>query len=394
MSNLQIDRSSDLKRLQDEGYNIEIREGHLLVKDVPYVNEKKEVKRGVLISTLNVNNDVTQPPETHVVFFIGDYPCNMDGSKITQIQHGNNQTLGLSIVANYSFSNKPASFATGYPNYYHKMATYAKILSSPALALDQDASPTTPPATEYNPEKSVFCYGDSASVRAGIVAVTAKLANQTVAIVGLGGTGSYVLDLIAKTPVREIHLFDSDNFLQHNAFRAPGAASNDDFEPKQKKVDYYTNIYSRMRKCIVPHPQNIDASNIDELKGADTVFLCIDGGPSKRIIVDSLQALSIQFIDCGIGVNIVDKNLIGKVRVTTCTTNKKDHVQKYVSFVDPDEGINDYSRNIQIADLNALTATLAVIKWKKLCGFYADLEQEHQMNYTVSMNVIINGECQ
>jgi hypothetical protein len=37
---------------------------------------------------------------------------------------------------------------------------------------------------------------------------------------GLGGTGSYILDLVSKTPVNEILLFDSDDFLQHNAFRS------------------------------------------------------------------------------------------------------------------------------------------------------------------------------
>ena len=36
-----------------------------------------------------------------------------------------------------------------------------------------------------------------------------------------------------------------------------------------------------------------------------------------------------------------------------------------------------YSHNIQIAELNALNAALAVIKWKKLAGFYVDLEGEH-----------------
>ena len=34
----------------------------------------------------------------------------------------------------------------------------------------------------------------------------------------------------------------------------------------------------------------------------------------------------------------------------------------------------DYERNIQIADLNALTASMAVIRWKKFSGFYQDLE--------------------
>ena len=40
-----------------------------------------------------------------------------------------------------------------------------------------------------------------------------------------------------------------------------------------------------------------------------------------------------------------------------------------MSFEDT-PGDDDYNRNIQIADLNALNAAFAVIKWKKLFGFY------------------------
>ena len=60
-----------------------------------------------------------------------------------------------------------------------------------------------------------------------------------VAIAGPGGTGSYVLDLVAKTPVRDIHLFDGDSFMSHNAFRAPGAASLEELRALPKKVDYF-----------------------------------------------------------------------------------------------------------------------------------------------------------
>ena len=71
----------------------------------------------------------------------------------------------------------------------------------------------------------MFCYTDTASSRAEIGVVSAKLKGGAVGIVGLGGTGSYILDLVAKTPMAEIHLFDGDKLLQHNAFRAPGAPS-------------------------------------------------------------------------------------------------------------------------------------------------------------------------
>ena len=52
-----------------------------------------------------------------------------------------------------------------------------------------------------------------------------------------------------------------------------------------------------------------------------------------------------------------------------------------------------YSRNVQVADLNALNATLAVIRWKKLCGFYADFDQERHSVYTIDGNHLLNEDA-
>jgi len=41
------------------------------------------------------------------------------------------------------------------------------------------------------------------------------------------------------------------------------------------------------------------------------------------------------------------------------------------------------TKNIQVADLNCLNATLAVIRWKKMCGFYFDLKHERYSSYTI-----------
>ncbi|MGO9047784.1 MAG: hypothetical protein ACLQFW_13010 [Xanthobacteraceae bacterium] len=61
-----------------------------------------------------------------------------------------------------------------------------------------------------------------------------------------------------------------------------------------------------------------------------------------------------------------------------------------ISFVGDDNDL--YAQNIQIADLNALNAALAVVKWKKLCGFYADLRKEHFSTYTIDGNALTNED--
>src|ERR1700674_168474 len=108
MSQRPISRSADLKKLRDEGYDLEIRSGCLLVKDVPYVNSRKEVKRGILVMKLVLAGDETTRPDDHVAHFSGEHPCNEDGTEIAKIKHGSNtHSLAEGVEVNHSFSAKP-----------------------------------------------------------------------------------------------------------------------------------------------------------------------------------------------------------------------------------------------------------------------------------------------
>ena len=286
-----------------------------------------------------------------------------------------------------------ASLQGGYRDYYHKMSTYADMLSSHAQSIDGDATAKTFNVIEAGQDDSVFNYIDTASSRAGISAVTKKLELDRIGIVGLGGTGSYVLDLVAKTPVREIHLFDKDQFLQHNAFRAPGAATLDDLKAKLSKVAYMKKQYAPLRRGIVTHEVYIDETNIDLLREMNYVFLCMDGGSAKGDIIRKLEEFVVPFVDVGMGIELVDDRLLGILRVTASTPGQRDHVWNKQRIPISTGNIDDvYSTNIQVADLNALNAALAVIKWKKLCGFYADLEREHFSAYTIDGNIITNED--
>ena len=215
MSQQLISHNADLQRLRNEGFDVVVKGSYLVMRGVPYVNSKKEVLRGTLVSELSLAGDATIRPSTHVVYFAGEYPCNADGSEIAKIRHQSVVTqLDRDLTVHHSFSSKPAD---GYRDHYEKMTTYAAIISSPARVIDPNATDQTFPVIEAEDEDSVFNYLDTASSRAEIKAVTRKLELKKFGIVGVGGTGSYVLDLTAKTPAKEIHLFDGDRFLQHNA---------------------------------------------------------------------------------------------------------------------------------------------------------------------------------
>lgn len=394
MSNKLVNRNPDLKRLRDEGFEIEVRGGHLIAHHVPYVNSSREIKIGRLISTLELNNDVVLKPNTHQIYFMGEHPCNNDGSIITEIAHSApNQQLFEDIILNQYFSNKPLNNRgehCNYENYYDKITQYIGLITAPAKSIDPTVTANTFKVIECTKDESVFHYFDTNSSRANINFINEKFKGQRIGIIGLGGTGSYILDLVAKTPVDEILLFDSDEFLMHNAFRSPGAATIEALNAQQKKVDYFASIYSNMRRGIIPHAEKITEQNVELLKGLSFVFICVDSNTARGMIISNLLAFGISFIDVGLGVEIKNDSLSAILRATVGTPAKYNHINERIGTVDTDD--NDYSTNIQIADLNAMNALMAVLKWKRLSGFYKDLKEEHNITYDVNTGQLFNDD--
>ncbi len=299
-------------------------------------------------------------------------------------------SLSDSLPTVYELSAKPDS---GYSNYYHKVNTYVEILSREARLISPDSTAQQWKVVPKEDDgESVFNFADTATARQNTVDLARKLQNERVAIVGVGGTGSYVLDLVAKTWVREIHLFDDDPFLQHNAFRSPGSFSRSELEGGPVKSIFHAERYSRMRTGIVPCNARIDHTNVRELADFDTVFLCIDGHQIKAQIVETCVDHNTLLIDVGMGLYRVNGSIAGIIRATACYPEHNGHAEDCLDMAG-DSAPGEYERNAQLAELNALNATLAVIKWKKVRGFYCDLERELNCEYVIDGNKLINSYC-
>jgi hypothetical protein len=187
-------------------------------------------------------------------------------------------------------------------------------------------------------------------------------------------------------------LFDGDRFLNHNAFRAPGAASIAELQVGRNKAAHFRDRYSVMRRGIVAHEEFLLESNLDLLGGLTFVFVCIDRGSAKAAIFGRLEQLGVPFVDVGMGIEVHNDQLAGILRVTASTGSKREHAHRLVSFADGADDI--YNSNVQVAELNALNAALAVLKWKKLRGFYRDLEKEHHATYTIDVNMMTSDEVE
>jgi hypothetical protein len=365
----------------------------LLVHHVPFRNSSGQVAYGTLVSRLELAGDVTVRPQDHRAWFVGGIPHGADGRKLSMIINNESaEQHAPDLTSSCMFSTKPLD-GRGYRDYHHKVVTHVSLISAAAKLLDESATATTFPVILGEDDDSVFNYIDTASSRAGITTAAEKLKVGRVAIIGLGGSGSYILDFLAKTPIGEIHIFDGDLFLQHNAFRSPGAPSVEELREKLTKVDHNARTYSKMHRGIVVHDYFIDLTNVDELVEMDFVFIAADSGEAKELLAAKLIEFGVPFIDVGMGLYEVDGALGGILRTTTTTPAKHEHITANKRISASGGGGNDpYGQNIQIAELNAMNAALAVIKWKKFVGFYLDDEQEHHSLYVIGGNELINED--
>ena len=389
MSQELICHNPELQRLQSGGFEIEVRGGLLIVHHIPYLNCKTEMLSGTLAMALNTSGNTVVRPHDHTAYWIGQQPCNSDGSIVSSLVNGPRRyNLGCGLISDYYLSCYPDS-TSGYKNYYDKVMVYYNTISAAALNYDKHKFLQLKGSGKVRSVGSVWRYDDTNASRAGIIGINERMLGYKVAIIGLGGTGGYLLDYLAKTEVAEIHLYDEDVFNTHNAFRAPGAPSIEQLNSQPFKVDYFGEIYGRMHTGIIPHRIRITKDNISELDDKDMVFICIDNPSVRNFISTYLAYHNLSFIDSGMGLECSNDRLSGLVRVTEGFYGHYNHlIDAYgESVTDGEEDM--YKSNIQIAELNSLAAALSIIQWKKMLGVYNDYS-DGSMNfiYSVSGNSI------
>ncbi len=124
-----INHSPDLKRLEQEGYELQIIDGqYLIVHHIPYVNPEKEIKYGSVVCVLVLATSTLTARPDHTVYFVGQTPCDPTGIPLSAIINNSQlQQLTTEIIINHYLSSKPA--CGYYDNYYDKIRTYCEILN-------------------------------------------------------------------------------------------------------------------------------------------------------------------------------------------------------------------------------------------------------------------------
>ncbi len=383
MSNSLPGHDDPIRRLLDDGYDLVIDSGHLVVRQIPYISPQGGQTDGTLALPIKEDGGAfADAIGNHTILFIGLEPLDEHGTALGTVME---RDIGHGTRPMYQLSFKPPSGS--YAGLYEKVRSYARIVSGPARSLDPSVTPTPGAAFQLVEDGLPFAYRDTNTTRAGLTSLNKVFRGHTVAIVGMGGTGSYILDQVAKTWVDRIVLIDGDVFENHNAFRAPGAASLPTLQAKKNKAEYFAEEYSRMHTGITFHPTYLSGDNMHLLDESTFVFLAAADANERPEIMRWLSERKVPFIDAGIGVSQAPAGLTGLVKLTMHSpgTILPESATK-------SEGVSDdYGTNIQVADLNALNAVLAVIRWKRHLGYYASEAFSDEVVFKLYTNEIRNG---
>ena len=366
-----------------------------IIVPVAFLGDDGSAHRGYLVDALHIAGDGSVGvPANHQMYFSGGTPHEIEGNDMLSVLgslSGNNFPVFGDLTAKYHFSYKYMSngHLRDYTSLSEKVINYYRRISSPveykfpgtsAAMLNLDIE------SQYDPP---FKFPDTHSAGAGLDILNRPLQDLTIAIIGLGGTGSYVLDFLVKTPVRKIRIFDDDFFEVKNSFRSPGTSKVVEFD--RPKVEIYKERYSSFREGLEFETMRLGSENIDRVSDCDFIFLALDSGVSRRELATLLDERGKTYIDVGMGLERADDGLFGMVRTTFVSEETRRTVSERNAIPFADAEQDQYLTNIQIAEWNALNASIAVIRFKSHFGFYADdarffqhLVSSRRMNAVVS----------
>lgn len=375
-------RNPFIEKLVKQGYDVGFINAHLVIFGVPYLNAAGELKYLDMISPLDLREgSLIDRPSDHKVYFAGEIPCNIDGQKISANCGDEPRMVSSEIVGNKFLSSKKQGLVP-YDSIEEKITQYLDVISPPATHKYPDATPRRALKKYQETAPSPLKFPDTLSAREGMVELSHKLCGCKVAIIGCGGTGSYVLDYVAKTHLEEIHLFDDDIVHVHTLFRLPGVYGEKHLG--MPKVEALTETYAHFHGGIKPHVERVDLNNIACLTEFDFVFVCVDDGPSRQAITHACHNASVPFVDVGMGLNKGASGLYGFVRTAGGDCGDFDHLNGTPYLPAQNAHDEEYRNQPQIAELNALNAAIAVIRFKQHMGFFDRLTDSHAVVFDVA----------
>lgn len=369
-------RNPFIRDLEEQGYLLDFVNGYFIVYGIPYLDADGALQHGDWASPVNRDAEgaIGAPGEgEHQAWFRGSRPHDGHGRPLKLGGGEGKVAVSDDFVMDSSFSMKLQEAGQNrlYRSFEEKLHTYIDMITGPAMAAFENATPLRAIEKRASAQDSPLRIPDDLSARYNINDVSFLLRGKKVAIIGLGGTGAYILDFVARTHLEEIRLYDDDKVHLHTIFRQPGFIRRAIGRPK---VEALAGQYGNWHGGIVAVAERVTADNVETLRGLDFVFISVDDGPARFFIADWLSGNGIPFVDTGMGLARSKEGLNGVVRITGVDREAFERTAGTAYLPSRTVEGGEYRKQAQIAELNALNAAWAVIRFKQHFGLLERLD--------------------
>ena len=261
-----------------------------------------------------------------------------------------------------------------YANAWHALVVYAARVTGEVGREDRE------------PIEQIFCFQVAGEDDRSMRVWRDKSRGQRIGIVGLGGVGLWILDLMCKTYVSEIRIWDGDVIEGRNLLRAPGWAGIEAIG--HNKAEYYGERYQRMRKGITVYGEYWQSGESSEMfRDLNFVFVAVDKADTRTLLCEALERLRIPFIDVGMGIERRQERVRGSCQVFF-SGEVPARWRRGIPTAQGAGGREYYE--LQLADIGALNAALAVGIWRRHIGQYEQEEKTWLTRYWIESNELMN----
>lgn len=132
------------------------------------------------------------------------------------------------------------------------------------------------------------------------------ISSLRVGVVGLGGTGSVLVQQIVRLGVRDFVLIDPDAVETSNLNRLAGAGPADVGTAKIAVAEREIFVCSPTARVLGLRADVVDADVAAELAGLDFVFLCTDSHASRAVVCQLAYQYLVPTIDMGTSITVRD----------------------------------------------------------------------------------------
>ena len=154
----------------------------------------------------------------------------------------------------------------------------------------------------------------------------------------------------------------------------------------KNKAEYYGEHYQRMRTGISIYAEYWQSDQPADVFGdLHFVFVAIDKTETRTALCETLEEIGIPFIDVGMGIERRQERVRGSCQVFFSGEDPG----RWRIGIPTAEGAEEEYYELQLADLGALNAALAVGTWRRYIGQYEEENKDWLIRYRIENNDLL-----